>query len=212
MELDDLKRSWEQYDQKLTENLRLNQELLRRSNLDRSRREMNTPLNWVWISVTVTVFIVLITLRWTLMYGRDPLMLICGSVFTMFMLLSVLYGLKELAMLRKIDYFRVPVLDVQKQLLAFGTFYHKVKKFELYTLPIVLVAGLIFVFKVFHKIGYLKVDMLERFPKMVIIDLLILIPLTYLLLIWLYRNLYDKKVKAAQRHLTELQEFEKEEE
>ncbi len=210
MELDELKRSWEQYDQKLAENLRLNQELLRRSNLDRSRREMNTTLNWVWVNVLCVIPLVLLSLRWTLVYSRDPLLLICGIVFTIFMSLSFLYGLKELALLRKIDYYRAPVMELQKQLLAFGTFYHKVKKFELYTLPVVLVAGLIFVFKVSYKIGYLKVDMLERFPKMVIIDLLILIPLTYLLLIWLYRNFYDKKVKAARQFFAELEEFERE--
>lgn len=210
MELDQLKRSWEQYDQKLAENLNLNRELLRRSNLDRSRREMNTPLNWLWFNVLCVIPLVLLSLRWTLVYSRDPLLLICGIVFTVFMLMSFLYGLKELALLRKIDYYRVPVVELQKQLLAFATFYHKVKKFELYTLPIVLASGLIFIFKVFYKIGYLKIDMIDRHPKMVIIDLLVILPITYFLLIWIYRNLYEKKIKAARQFLAELEEFERE--
>jgi hypothetical protein len=168
---------------------------------------MGPVLIYLWIGLIITPIMLLFAIYWIPFYSREPLVLICGSIFTLFGLLSLLYCLKELGMLRRIDYYNSPVLEIQKQLLAFKTFYQKVKKFEFYTLPIPFVSGSVFILKVLYKFGYPKLDMIE-----IIIILLITMPLSYLLGIWIYRNLYDKKVKAAQRHLAELREFEKEEE
>ena len=207
MELDDLRRSWEQYDNKLIENLKLNEELLRRSNLDRSKREMNTPMIWESVNVGVGIFILLFSFYWTMHSVREPLVLVCGGIFTLFTLLSFLYSLKAIGMLRKIDYYYASVLDLQKQILAFQTFFNKMKKFGLYTLPILLAPGMIFFCKIFYKIGFVKVD-LFHYPIALIINILIVITITYLMLIWIYREFYDKKIESTRRFLADLEEFE----
>ena len=45
MELEELKNTWEQYDKKISENLRTNKELLKKINLDRAKSTMDTPKN-----------------------------------------------------------------------------------------------------------------------------------------------------------------------
>jgi MFS family permease len=206
MELDDLKRSWEQYDQKLTENLRLNQEILRRSNLDRSRREMSGILTFIGVNLGIAFLTAPWILRWTLMYHREPIYLICGCVSILFLLASLISMLKEMSMLRRIDYYNSPVVEIQKQLLAFRYFVNMEKKIGLLLVPILLWALYILGMKGIH-----KVDMLDHF-RMLIINGVIMMAIVYPLALWFYRNFYDKKVKAAQRHLAELREFEKEEE
>ena len=63
MELDDLKGAWAQYDKKLSANLKFNEELFKKLNLDKSRREMSGPLNYEIGSVVISgVFFILITL------------------------------------------------------------------------------------------------------------------------------------------------------
>jgi len=59
MELDDLKNIWAQYDKKLSDNLKLNEDLLRRMNLDKSKQEMQKPLNYKIASVILNLFFLL---------------------------------------------------------------------------------------------------------------------------------------------------------
>ena len=44
MELDDLKNAWTQYDKKLAVNLKFNEDLLRKMNLNNSKKELQKPL------------------------------------------------------------------------------------------------------------------------------------------------------------------------
>jgi len=204
MELDDLKRSWEQYDKKLTENLKMNEELLRRSNLDRSKRTMNTPLIYISIGVVLSAVFTLLLFRWTLICLGEPLYLICGCICMLYTLFNLVYGMKELGMLRNMDYYNAPVLELQKQLSTFKAFYNKMKKIDFYIMPVAILAAMPLVFRVIHHLN------IFNYPKMFIFTLLIGLAIAYPGLIWVYRNWYDKKVKAADRFLSELQEFEKE--
>jgi hypothetical protein len=205
MELDDLKRSWEQYDQRLTENLRLNKELLRRSTLDRSRREMNAPMHFTGFNLASVPIFFLFALRWTLMYGREPLYLICGIVVMVACLLSLAVDLKGMALLRRIDYDNTPILELQKQLTTFWALYNKDKKIGICLLPVLLAAALILIVKGVHRVEAL--DNLRYF----IVTMSIMLAISYPLMIWIVRAVYDKKVRSAQRFLTDLKAFEKEE-
>jgi len=204
MELDDLKRSWEQYDKKLTKNLKMNEELLRRSNLDRSKRVMDTPFIYIVTSLAICVVFILLLLRWTLLYREEPLYLLSGAISMLYMLYNLGYGTKELHMLRNMDYYNTPVLELQKQLSFFQAFYSKMKKIDFYTLPLAIFALMPILFKVLHNLNVFD------YPKIFISALVIGLAITYPLLIWVYRNWYDRKVKAANQFLSELQEFENE--
>ena len=43
MELEDLKKAWSEYDKKLSENLKTNNELLKKMNLNNAKSSMDTP-------------------------------------------------------------------------------------------------------------------------------------------------------------------------
>ena len=54
MELDDIKNTWASYDEKLNKSLKLNEELLRKLNLDKSKREMKGPFYYETTSLIMT--------------------------------------------------------------------------------------------------------------------------------------------------------------
>ncbi len=208
MELDDLKRSWEEYDKKLMENLRLNEEILRRSNLDRSKREMNVTLKWLSFDMTAAMIFFLLFCYWTILYCRGPLYIVCGVILTLSMLFSFLSEAKLLGMLLRIDYYNTPVLDLQKQLVKFETAYKLGRKISIFVLPVLLPVGLIFATSVLEGLGIPCVKF-HTWPEVFIINCLLTIAIAYPLLFWIWRNLFDKRLKAARLFLVELQEFEK---
>ena len=67
MELDDLKNTWSQYDKMLADNLRLNEELLRKLNLNSSKREMQKVLVYELINIVTAVLVIIFTL-WLSVY------------------------------------------------------------------------------------------------------------------------------------------------
>ncbi len=209
MELDELKRSWEEYDKKLSENLRLNEELLRCSNLDRSRREMSVTLKWLGFDMTAAAAFFVLFFCWTILYCREPITLVCGGFFTLTMLFSFVSEARQLGILLRIDYYNTPVLELQKQLAKFDTTYKLGRKISAFILPILLPAGLIFITTVFAALGLTNINILA-WPKLFVINCLVVLAITYPLLFWIYRNFFDKRLKAARQFLSELQEFENE--
>ena len=204
MELDDLKRSWEEYDKKLAENLKVNEELLRRSTLDRSRRALNTPLVYESMGLFFGFILFLFFMRWTLLYGREWQYLICGGISLSYILFHFVCGIKKVGMLLRLNYYDTPVLDLQMQLSMFNTFYSKVRKIDLCTMAFALLAMVPIGVRAIH--GY---DILQSHPRLFVMTGLIMLVLAYPMMIWIYRNWYDKKIKAARQFFSELQEFEK---
>jgi hypothetical protein len=205
MEFDDLKRLWEAYDKKLGDNLRLNEELLRRSNLDRSRRAMRAPSAMHWLDVAVIALYVPFILVWTIRYGREPLFLVCGGISIAFFLYSLIWSdIRGLGMLRRMDFYNSSVVTLQRQLADYDRFSHRGRKFSLFILPPAIFALLVIVNK-----GLVGVNLLDR-PLYFTIVGIVCLALGYPLIIWMWRNLFDKKVAAAHRHLAELEEFERE--
>jgi len=204
MELEELKRSWELYDKKLTESLKLNEELLRRSNLDRSRREMNTPLALVTFDTICALIFAVFFLAATLRYGNEWRYLLTGGFSTLFMLTLLFLDIKMLGMLRRIDYYNTSVLSLQKQLSSFQKMFNNYKRTGLYLLPLAIISIFPIIVKILN--GHDAMD----YPGSLIFNYLIILGISYPLLIWIFRHFFEKKIKAAKQFLSELKEFEKE--
>ena len=80
MELDDLKKSWLNYDKKLADNLKVNEELLKKMNLDSSRKELSQPLKYEIFSATVLFVLAAILIAASLRVAGEPKFLISGVV------------------------------------------------------------------------------------------------------------------------------------
>jgi hypothetical protein len=205
MELEELKSVWAQYDKKLTQNLKLNEELLRKMNLEKSKKEMNTPLFYEIISVIVGVIFLLFIASATIRYSYDLKFLLPGIITSIIIAIWVYNSISKIKLLTNIDYYYSPIVELQKSINTFKLKYQKSKKFELYSFPAFAIAA----FPILG-IAMRNFDIYEH-PIRFIVGIVLALLLGYSGQIWLYKNLYEKKIRNTTKFLVELSKFEQEE-
>jgi len=205
MELEELKSAWAQYDKKLTQNLKLNEELLRKMNLEKSKREMNAPLFYEIISVVIGIIFLLGVLTATLRYSYELKFLIPGLITSIIVAIWVYNSISKIRLLTNIDYYDSSIVELQKSIHTFNRKYQKYKKVELYSIPVFVIAAIPIL-----GIALRNFDIYDHPIRFTIAIILSLI-LGYPGQIWLYKNLYEKKIRNTSKFLDELSRFEKEE-
>jgi hypothetical protein len=204
MELDDLKRSWEQYDKKLSANLKFNEALFKKLNLDKSRREMSAPLNFELVNAVMAGVLTLLASSWTIQFGHERIYLVSG-VFSILSLITMLgFALVKIKLLSRIDYYNAPVIELQKSLLRFEDKYFRLKRIEIILFPFYVVILL----PLFAK-GLRNFDFLAD-PTRFVIAIALAVGIGLPIALWIYKNLYERKIKNTTQFLAELNHFEEE--
>jgi hypothetical protein len=205
MELEELKSAWTQFDKKLSQNLRFNEELLRKMNLEKSRKEMNAFLNLDFISVTVCIIFLVFIASATIRYSYELKFLLPGIITGIIVVIWIYNSISRIRLLSNIDYYYSPIVELQKSIHTFNLKYQKYKKFELYSIPAFTISALPIL-----GIAIGNIDIYER-PILFIIVIALTLMVGYPAQIWLYKNLLDNKINIATLFLDELNRFEKEE-
>jgi len=205
MELDELKSAWAQYDKKLNENLRLNEDIIRKMNLDNSKKEMKTPFGYEVYSVVSFGIFLLFVMSSTYKFADETKYLISGLLTIIICLIGLIFSIQKLSLLSKIDYHNTPVVDLQKNISIVKHKYLQYKKGEMFLFPIFALIAMPILAK-----GLGNLDIMA-YPEKFIIALIGAIGLGYPILIWIYKNWYDKKLKNTNDFLQELNKFKKEE-
>ena len=205
MELEELKNAWAHYDKKLTLNLKLNEELLRKMNLERSKKEMNAPLNYEIISITTGIIFLTFIASATIRYSNELKFLFPGIITSIIVAIWVYNSVSKIKLLSNIDYYDSPIVELQKSINTFKLKYQKSKKFELYSFPAFAIAAAPIL-----GISLRNFDIYE-YPIRFIIVIGLALLFGYPGQIWLYKNLYEKKISNTTKFLDELIKFEQEE-
>ena len=205
MELEELKSAWAQYDKKLTQNLKLNEELLRKMNLEKSKKEMNAPLFYEIISVVGGAIFLLFIASSAIRYSYELKFLLPGIITCIIIAIWVYNSVSKIRLLSNIDYYYSPIVELQKSINTFQLKYQKSKKFELYSIPAFAIAA----FPILG-IAMRNFDIYEH-PIRFIVGIVLALLLGYPGQIWIYKNLYEKKIKNTTKFLDELSKFEQEE-
>jgi hypothetical protein len=204
MELDDFKPTWEQFDKKLTENLKFNDKLLKSMNLDKSNRESNKLMVYEISSIVILGAFLIYTSVATIMFASEIKYLVSGLVSVATLLSLLLFAIIKTNLLSKIDYYNAPVIESQKKLNLFNQKYLIFRKLELSIFPACAISltpilvKAVRNFDVFANIG--------RYG----IGLILTIAIGYSLILWIYRNWYDKKIRNTKKFLEEIKNFEQE--
>ena len=205
MELEELKGVWARYDKKLTQNLKLNEELLRKMNLEKSKKEMNAPLTSEFISVTGCTIFLLFIASATIRYSYELKFLIPGIITSIIVAIWVYNSVSKIKLLSNIEYYGSPIVELQKSINTFNQKYKKYKKFELYSIPFFAISV-----SPILGIALRNFDIYEH-PTRFILGVVLGLILGYPVTIWGYKNLYEKKIKNTNKFLDELSKFEQEE-
>ena len=206
MELDDLKNNWAEYDKKLSTNLKLNEELLQKMNLNSSRREMQKLLIYEFASILMLITLILYVLPNSLYYINQLRYSIPGFIGIGVALIYFAFSIIRIKYLLNIDYYGSAVVKVQKRILSLKRKTLGFRKYELILMPLLLLPILPILFKAVHNI-----DIYQNI-KLIIFEIVVILGLAYPLLFWVNRSLYDKKFKNAENLLKELEKFEDENE
>jgi len=203
MEIEELKNVWAQYDKKLSENLKFNEVLFRKMNLEKSKREMNTPLNYEIGSVIIGVFFTLYIVSSTIRFSGEIKFLISGILASAICFIMFGLSIHRLNLLSRIDYYNSSVVELQKTLSKFQQKYLQYKKIEILIVPffVITVAPIL-------GIAMRNFDILA-YPTRFIIVIIVSLVISYPGMIWIYKNWYEKRIKNTTDFLEEINNFEK---
>jgi len=204
MELDDLKGAWNLYDKKLSDNLKFNEELFQKMNFDKSRREMNTPLNSEIGSVVISVVFLIFITSWTIQFRNELAYLISGILSILSFLTMLVFAIVKVRLLSNIDYYQSSVVELQKALCQFKAIYFKLKKLELVLFPFYVVVLLPICAR-----GMNHFDLFSH-PIRFIIATVLSIGIGLPFMLWIYKHWYEKKIENTTGFLRELNKFETE--
>ncbi|MCD8177423.1 MAG: hypothetical protein LUE98_08370 [Tannerellaceae bacterium] len=204
MKLDNLKATWQEYNEKLDRNLRLNEELLRRMNMKQSHKEVKSILSLEYLNIGIGIVVIIPLVIMTLRVYTEIPYLITGFIALVSFIITLYNNIHKVKALSGVNYYSSPVLDVQKAIVRFEQIYYKAKKTELILIPFILIS----VLPIFNR-GINGIDEFtnpREFLVKILICLVICIPLSF----WTYRHYYEKRIARIHEFLNSIEEFEKE--
>lgn len=204
MELDDLKSAWAQYDKKLAVNLKFNQELLRKMNLNIFKKELQKPLIYELSGVAVMFIFMIYVVASSIRFIHEPKYCIPGFISALLGLVFLVYAIIKANKFLSIDYYGSSVLKLQKEIATLNKQVLRLRKYELVLFPFLVLPLLPILFKTIHNI-----DIYQNI-KLLSIEVILILGIGFPLTLWINKHLYDKKFKNAERLLQEIEKFESE--
>lgn len=204
MELDDIKSVWAKYDKKLSENLKFNEELLRRMSLDKSKRVLSKPIYIFYIKTFIVFIIFVFVLNFSLKIIDQPLYCILGftSAFV-----SLVYGVLTILKINRyqgIDYSNSSIIELQLEIASLKVWILRLRKFELILIAPFTVSFLAICYK------STGIDIYSHL-RFFIIELVIVLAIGVVLYFLFNKFLYVRKLNEAEQYLKEIEKFKLEE-
>lgn len=202
MELDEIKNIWSQYDEKLNKNLKFNETLLQKMNLNKSRLEMQKPLIYELISAMLvflfTAYLIAISMR----IINEPKFSVPGLIAAVITIIYFAFSVIRLNKFLKLEYYDSSILKLQKQIANLKYTTSRFLKFELILAPFLVLTTLPIMFKVIHNFNVYENVLVASLVTIFVIACSI--PLV----IWIYKHLYAKKISNTEKLLKEIEAFE----
>ena len=199
MELSELQNIWQEYDKKLSENTRLNKEILRLMLLSKPRRQLN------WIKIKAGFFIlspilfVMFLLVLNVQFYLSTNFYIGLSLFLPIYSITYIWDISYFKLIRTID-FSKPVLSIKKQIAELEKYKIKKTRIRYLLMPFAMIG---FILMIIHKITF-SFNLVSLLP----IVLIILVFISSLYLTFKY-SIYERFNKLN-KDIDEIEQLEKE--
>ncbi len=204
MELDDFKAVWAQYNEKLTANLKLNRELLRKMNLNSSKKEIQKPLILELIGVVVLFLLIIFVVAYSIRFLNEPKYFIPGFISALIGIVYMTFAVIRANKFLNLDYYGSSVLKLQKDMAMLKRLVLRFRIYELVLTPLLVLPLIPLGFKALNNIDIYKNTTLF------IIEIVFIfgtgIPFSF----WINKHMYDNKIKNAESLLKEIEKFEAE--
>jgi hypothetical protein len=199
MELSELQNIWQEYEKKISQNTRLNKEILRLMLLSKPRRR----LNWIRIRAGISIFspIIFVTVLLVLKvpFNIGLSFYIGLAMFLPVYTITYIWDIEYFKLIRKID-FSMPVLTLKKEIAQLEKY--KIKKTQIrYILMPFAMAG--FLLMIIHSMNFSF-----NFVSMIPLILMILVFLSSMYITFKY-SIYER-FKKLNKDIDEIERLEKE--
>ena len=115
MELDELKRHWENQDRKLDASIRLNSRLLHESVLGKAETSLRGLYRLLWLELMTSLFAALLLGSFLAKHVSEPRFLIPAAVLHLCVIGLLVSGVRQIVALKAVDY-SAPIVGIQKRL------------------------------------------------------------------------------------------------
>lgn len=204
MELDDLKTAWKEYDNKLSHSLKLNEELLRKLNLNKSHEEMKRPLQYEIAGVCINFLALVYMISTSFKYIDLLKFSIPGFFGVIFLTIYTLLAILKVSKLSRVNYFSEPISELQRKIFSLKSLVLNYRKLELYLITPLVATMLPILF-----IDLYQIDIYVE-KHWFFIELIAIVGIVFPLTFWLNKVIYDKRMKNTEDFLSEIAEFTKE--
>jgi hypothetical protein len=164
MELSELQNIWQAYDKKISENTRLNKEILKQLLLEKPRRR----LDWIKIKTGLRLFspvlFVFLILILNVQFNFSPRFFIGLGLFLPGWIITYIWDIRYFILMRGID-FTMPVLTIKKVIAELEKYKLKTTKIRYMLMPFGMTG---FLLMIIHKITF-RLDFLSILPLLLII-------------------------------------------
>ncbi len=164
MELSELQNIWQAYDKKISENTRLNKEILKQLLLEKPRRR----LDWIKIKAGLRLFspvlFVFLILILNVQFNFSPRFFIGLGLFLPGWIITYIWDIRYFILMRGID-FTMPVLTIKKDIAELEKYKLKTTKIRYLLMPFGMTG---FLLMIIHKITF-RLDFISILPLLLII-------------------------------------------
>lgn len=199
MELTELKNIWQEYDKKISENTRLNKEILRLILVEKPQRR----LNWIkikaglWIfSPVLFVFLILIL---NVQFNMSTRFFIGLGLFLPVYIINYIWDIRYYTLIRGFD-FVMPVLSIKKVFTKLEKYKIKTTKIRYLLMPIAIVG---FLLMIIHKITF-------HFDFFSILPLLLIVLVFFSSMYFTFKYSIYEQFKKLNKDIREIEQLEQE--
>ena len=164
MELVELQNIWQDYDKKLSENTRINKEILRLILIEKPQRR----LNWLKIKAALWIFspvlFVSLILILNVQFNISTRFFIGLGLFLPVYIINYIWDIRYFTLIREID-FTMPVLSIKKVITELEKYKIKTTKIRYLLMPLAMIG---FLLMIIHKIT-IKLDFFSLLPLLLIV-------------------------------------------
>ncbi len=204
MDLDEIKKAWNSFDENLAQNLNVDDEKLRKDSIEKTEDQMDYPYKSEWVELIGGGIVAAAVLIMSIRLIAEPKFFIVGLIAVIIGIVYMRFSYIIIGMMKQIDYYGMPMVKLQARVAHVKRKILRFRKIQLWLFPLYLLP-LIFLFSKTVN----NVDLFAHLELLAVRSIGYL-AVTYLAVYLINRHLYDKRFASIEKLIERLKEFEKE--
>ncbi len=194
-----LQNIWQEYDKKISENTRLNKEILRQILLEKPQRR----LNWIKIKaglwILSPVLFVFLVLYLDVQFNISPRFFIGLAIFVPIFIINYIWDIRHYKLVRGID-FTMPVLSIKKAITELEKYKLKTTKIRFLLMPFAMVG---FLLMIIRKITF-------SFNFVSILPILLIVLVFFSSMYFTYKYSIYERFRKLNKEISEIEQLQQE--